>query len=1203
MRFSWEHLVAIGAAVIVVLLAWFSGSWFHVAGSDRIILSVGILVIGAAGIGGFLMWARSKQPARPSVSMQAPSVPGIPSMPSVPSVPSVPGISVSATGASAGAVFTGSGLAPEDINLLIREAESKVASARLGQGAKLASLRVIFVLGEAKSGKTSAVLHSGLDPELLAGQVFQEGAVAPTPVANFWFARKSVLIEAGSSLLAEPRLWVRLVQRVAPRGLRSIFGGKTQGERAALVCYDCENLADTKTPDSVVSSARSLRTRLEEMSQALGSSFPVYVLFTRADRLPFFEDFVSTMSNEESSQVFGVTLPVASDSATSVYAERETKRLTNAFTSLFSSLADHRPGLLSRERNTEKQAGVYEFPRQFRKLAKPAVQFLVDLCRPSQLRAGPFLRGFYFTGTRMIASSTGSSTMMATKTSLMGPAAPSGSNATSMLRQEDLAAMPNWQTGTQIQAAEARKVAQSVFASHIFGQILLQDRGALGASSVSTRMNFWRRALLATAAILCFVWILGLIVSYFSNRALESNYLQAARNFHVSDSSSGQPPSPESLRQLETLRKSLAELIGYERNGAPLHLRWGLYAGHTFYPEARRVYFLDFHRLLFGQIQASMMNALRSLPDTPGPSDEYSPNYDTLKAYLITTSNPEKSTPEFLSPVLQRYLVGDQNLDSMSQALARAQFDFYGAELKVQNPYSSDIDVQVVDHARDYLNHFGAVPRIYTAMQNAAAKQNPAVAFYREHPDAVDLIRLVPDVPGAFTKGGWDFMQNAIAHSDPYFRGEEWVLGSQSEATTNPADLEAQLRTMYQTEFIKRWQDFLKNAKVAPYGGPEDEIRKLKKLSANESPLLGLFCDASQNTTGRSADIDMAFRSVQKVAPAPACGTSVPPMLIPYVGGLAKLQICLDTMVQAPPDQKEGLRQTCNSTSNDAKLVVATIMPGIDIDPVAHLNQTIQQLLEAPIAAPGAPAPAGSGAKALCDSFGQIKIKYPFNDNSAAQDVTLQEFDAFFRPDNGTLQKFVQANQGVLVLQGNKYAVKPGAKVDWGQEFLAFLNRALFLQQSLYPAGTAGPVQLQYSFNVRATLPEGGITGVTFTMNGHTLNYPGASPGPFIWPGSGAQEARISFRAGSEQNTDLVSRTGPWAIIRLLSLQNTKVTTTGYVLSAQWHALQADGSTPLTLSGSGKPIVVHLDFDGGASPFALQGGYFSNLSDSCRVNR
>src|SRR4029077_14116302 len=105
-------------------------------------------------------------------------------------------------GASIDPSSIGSFLTPDDIHLLVREAAAKVSSARLGRGAKLAELRVIFILGESATGKTTAILHSGLDPELLAGQVFQEATVIPTPAANFWFARKSIFVEMGPNLAA-----------------------------------------------------------------------------------------------------------------------------------------------------------------------------------------------------------------------------------------------------------------------------------------------------------------------------------------------------------------------------------------------------------------------------------------------------------------------------------------------------------------------------------------------------------------------------------------------------------------------------------------------------------------------------------------------------------------------------------------------------------------------------------------------------------------------------------------------------------------------------------------------------------------------------------------------------------------------------------------------------------------------------------------
>src|SRR5207249_3264143 len=107
------------------------------------------------------------------------------------------------------------------------------------------------------------------------------------------------------------------------------------------------------------------------------------------------------LSNEESIQVLGTTLPISARS-TGVYAEQEAQRLTTAFHDLYYSLCDKRPEFLSREHAAESLPGIYEFPREFRKLRSAMVQFLVDLARPSQLTTGPFLRGFYFSGVRPI---------------------------------------------------------------------------------------------------------------------------------------------------------------------------------------------------------------------------------------------------------------------------------------------------------------------------------------------------------------------------------------------------------------------------------------------------------------------------------------------------------------------------------------------------------------------------------------------------------------------------------------------------------------------------------------------------------------------------------------------------------------------------------------------------------------------------------
>ena len=188
----------------------------------------------------------------------------------------------------------------------------------------------------------------------------------------------------------------------AGRACSSVCNPAGKAPRAALLCFDAETFTRAGSADALTAAARTLQARLGEISQRFGISFPVYVLFTKMNRVAFFEDFVRNLSNQEAGQVLGATLPMAQPGATGIYAEVETRRLSAAFDGLFYSLADRRIVFLPRENDPQKVPGAYEFPREFRKLRNGLVQFLVDVCRPSQLRASPFLRGFYFSGVRPV---------------------------------------------------------------------------------------------------------------------------------------------------------------------------------------------------------------------------------------------------------------------------------------------------------------------------------------------------------------------------------------------------------------------------------------------------------------------------------------------------------------------------------------------------------------------------------------------------------------------------------------------------------------------------------------------------------------------------------------------------------------------------------------------------------------------------------
>lgn len=1163
MQLSWQHFVGGIGLVFAAMIAWFGALWLNLQGANLWVFRLCIFLLLALAVGAIVWWLRNRQKTKP------------------------------AGGTSSGADSApGAGVA-EDILLILREAEARVASStQLPRGTRLSSLPVIFLVGDSAAGKTCVATQSGLEPELLSGQVYQEGNIAPTRLANLWFARKAVFVEMGGKTLGDPNLWTRLLHRLAPGKLRSIFSGKPAAPRAAVVCYDSEKLAKAAGPEEITAQSRAIRAPLEQISQTLGINFPVYVLFTRADRLPFFDDFFRNLSDSEVTQVLGVTLPPLPASATGVYAEQETKRLTGAFNSMFYSLAECRPGLLYRERNAEKLPGIYEFPRELQKRIAIATQFLVDLCRPSHLRTSAFLRGFYFTGIRQVeAANPIGGTVLASKTSLL-PARPFSANATSLMRADDFTKTQSqgWQTSTQnVLAGESKKTTQWLFLSHIFSHVILQDRAALGASGTSSRANVLKRVLLAAVGALAAIWFFGMIISFFGNRALEQDVRGAAEAI-VPIKTQAQAPSMASLEDLQRLdaaRGQLQKLTEYHRHGAPLHLRWGLYGGNDIYDDFRNLYFSRFKQLLLDGVQIRLGESLRTLPPAASPNDEWQRPYESLKAYLIITSNPDKSTREFLSPVLMNRWLGNSAVEEQRQQLARAQFDFYADELRVENPFSFPEDSFVVQPARRFLNSFATGPQlVYQKLRGKANQTVPSFNFIKEYPDAKDVVAETKVVDGAFTGAGWKVMTEAISKRDNYAGGDDWVLGPAAGSHTVQSVSPQDVRALYEADYKKQWRDFLNAATVRHFAGPQDKSRQLEKLSGNRSPLLALFCAVSQNTSEASPEIAGAFQPVQEVVaarPAPqSCREQLKqPSNDAYTNALLAVKLCLDNYSLMPPqpgvtpDPRQAKLNECNGLSlqagNAARQIVKTN------DPTWKVDTTVISLLLAPTAPPPNPQPLGgpTGVPQFCGALRTLGSKFPFDPN-APQVATLAEFSGFFQPSTGTLSKFLDANKAVFELQGSQYVQKSGKT-----NFSYLINQAASIQRALYPGN---PTQPQFQFTLKARAPEG-ETSEGVAIDGQELKLTGTTSKAqaFTWSGSPAG-ATLTLSGKTYGQYP-----GPWGAFRFFNEFNWMRTSTGFHL--EW-TLHGQSGQPVQING--KNEIVEFDFELPSVPL-FQRGFIAGL--------
>jgi type VI secretion system protein ImpL len=1136
-------LIAVPVLLLFVLFVWLTGTVLHLAGWRLWIFRIGLGMLAITAAVLILAFFRKRQAA--------------------------------------------SGPVDDELDATVATARARLASAHLAGGVALNKLPMLVFTGPEGSTKTTTIVRSGLEPDLLAGEVFRGDTIGPTSGVNLWYSKKVILLEAGGKLLEDASRWDRLITHIRPERLAAVLAGQPQAPRVVVVCFSCEELLKPGSAEAVPAAAQRLREKLTQVSRGLGVRLPVYVLFTKADRIPFFADYVRSFSNEEAQQVMGTTLRLPLASASASFADREYQRLDDAFQQLFSSLAAKRLELLPRETGAENKAGTYEFAREFRKMSATAVQFLVELCKPSQLAVSPLLRGFYFSGVRAV--------IVSDAAPQMAPPGAAGPMAATQVfnpaSQQPVAARG------AAPSPMSRKVPQWLFLGRLFRDVILGDRAAMGVPQAGARLNLLRRLVLSSAAALSALLALGLLVSYLTNWRLERRVFNAAGALVGVVSNEPELPTLETLRRLDALGRQVEVLGEYEQNGPPWRYRWGLYTGAAIYPAARQIYADRLESLMLVTARRSLLNSLTRLPDSPEETSDYGDTYENLKAYLMTTTHPDQIDTTFLAPVLWDRWLDSRQIDTERMALARRQFDFYSEKLCQVHSCASQADAAIVARTRAFLLQFAGTERIYQLMVSEASTRNPPVEFNRAFQGSSAVLANAYEVPGAFTKGGWAFMQDAFENVDQFFLAEDWVIGEQALLRQDRPRLVRDLRTRYLADYARHWRDYLTSASVVRFTNLRDAAQKLTVLSSNESPLLQLFSLASQHTAVDSQTIGAVFQPVLYVMPPDTNRYVLEPNQA-YMNGLIALQSSVVQTANAPRQERPTVAAQAREKAANARVAVQQMAQNFSIAGEARtVGTTIQKLMQDPIRGAerwlnvggggGGPVTVNQRARDFCRPFQQLMAKYPFNPRATAE-ATLAEMAGMFQPETGGLWTFFQNNlQELLVKQGSGVAVQIGASTQPLPDFVDFFNRAASVSDALWRSGGNDP---RFDFTFRPLLSEA-VPSVTFNVDGQTRRFTRtqAAQWRFSWIGSGARAVRLSAHI-SGRDEPLLELQGQWALFQFFQRGTWRESGTAHVI--HW-----------VIPTQGEPVSLEAELRlGGAAPI-LRSDFFTGLGCVSRVVR
>lgn len=1124
MKISRSIWISIGVLFLWMLLSWLLGSWLGLHAPGLYYLRGGLSILGIIGFVGYLL-------LRPK----------------------------SASGYQPG-VSTG------EMDDNFNEAAKRLQAGGVKQ---MAALPAVFFLGDSDSAKTSVIAKSDI-AQLLSGQAQQEVSIVPTRVVNFWLAKNTIFIDPAGALVGDTENRKRLFKKFSSVALKSVMGSRKLPARSVVFTVSCETLLQKGGADAMAVKARQFQTVLAELAQEIGSRFPVYVLFTKADKIAYFRDFVENLSDQEAGDVFGITLPLETQQG--VYAQQQTSRLKDAFQHLYYWLADHRPSYLIREHKPAALPNIYEFPREFNKLRDLLTSFLVDLCRPSQLGISPFLRGFYFTGIRPVTvSDVAPAALQVADDDISGM----DSGATRMFTFPPRAGSP---MVAETRDSGARKIAQWVYLSQLLPSVILADGPAATVGGGNVKLNVARRVMLGAAAALALLMGIWWTISYSNNRALVDGVLEAAKGAPSEASLDG-------LNRLTKVKNALETLNYFQDNGRPLSYGGLLYSGDDIRESVSKTYYGMFRRLLLTPTQEN----LRQVCTAAGDSQTQDYLYDDLKAYLMTTQYHSKSVPEFLTPTLLIHWKAGHPVGPEEERLARLNFDFYSRELVKGNKYwpPTAYDTLAVGRCREYLNGLGQTVPIYRRVLADAGASGKSIMLNRDYPGTETTVVNTYEVPPAFTKAGFDHFQDLLKNPKKYLNVEAWVLEPKSADMLDLTRLSAELQRLYKDEFIEKWQTYLKATRVRGFTSVADATAKLDKLTSSQSALLRALCVASENTAVANTDISTVFQPAQYVTP-PGCNQAL-------VGGggsqyMPKLVNELEALKALDP-----AKTPTYDVENQTAIDIDTTVKNIALNFKGPLGDVVARMLEVPIYSVSAPTDPGanSAAGGACQELRTTLNKYPFNPNSS-EDASLAEVDKFLKAPDGILWKKLVNDPAIAPLinqVGDTFTAKVIGKTQPRDPFLKFLSKAAMLSHALY--GPDGKVA-GFRFAISPVPSPEVVEHVELRINGdiQSTDVRGTPTKEFQWPGNGAgiEQLKVRFIGGTDSN--FAKPPGLWGVWHFLD--NAR-----QVKPNEFELVAMDGKIPIT-TNKGLPEALRLTIDPTKAPM-LRPRFFS-ISCVSKVN-
>jgi type VI secretion system protein ImpL len=1018
---------------------------------------------------------------------------------------------------------------PAEVVKLRERFEEAVAALKQQQrtsGTSLYDLPWYVIIGAPGSGKTTALLNSGLKFPL--EQRVGKGAlrgVGGTRNCDWWFADEAVFLDTAgryttqdSDAASDSVGWSEFLALLRKYRARRPVNG-------VILTINAQDLL-VGGPSARGAHVEAARRRLEELSRELRIQLPVYVMVTKCDLVDGFAEYFDDLRAEGRAQVWGVTFPydqsVANEGPGVLPAE---------FDSLMARLNERVLERMQEARDTRRRTKIFGFPQQMSTLREPLSEWLTDVFASREFGGQILLRGVYFT------SGTQEGTPIDRLLGSIGR---------------------RFGAGTAVMAPQGP--GKAYFVETLLKTVMIGESGLAGINRrLELRKASAQLGAYAATGILATAGVAALSVSYKSNH----DYLtQAATDIDVFEHTAAvTPASPLELivARLDAIRGVVDSANRY-RDTTPLLLRWGLYQGGAIGNSAQDAYMRELDSILLPRLASQIQARMRQYSTQPEKLYAY------LKGYLML------GEPQHLDKASLQELA-DLEWHASDAAIAQAASQHFKNLLDgagTLRPVA--LDAGLVTQARASIQQASMARILYNQIKSRYTDQSGAQGLRLDQRAGIGAetvfkrrsgVPLSTPMPPLYTRETFkQITTEGRAAMVKQMADDAWVWGdSTTGAMANAGTLVTTVTNLYEQDYIRAWKALLADLQFAAFPTIPQLDDALRLLAGPTSPLRGLLQVVTDNTTLAQAASASAPSGVIGQA-TQAARQRFDNLMKPVQGAIGMAAVTPGAVVtaqfqwarqltagEAGKTQLDAILKTIGDIQQQLDTLGPDVAGGSPVQILASpsfrvLTQTLRQQTE--VLPPGLRTLVSEigetsegtvnqeATSQLHDLYLQTVVpacqtliagKYPFASSNV--DVQLTDLGTVFGFD-GAFDKFFADHLAKQVdTTGAVWTWRPGS-VMLSNTLLAQFQEAQRLRDMFFQPGSKTP-----SVKFFVTFSDLDSSATRFVLQVDGTNFDDKHfKQPGVWPGPQAGSATTAWESRYYDPTKAYG--GPWAWFRLI---------------------------------------------------------------------